>query len=148
MKVLFDMVHPADVHFFRYAIRQLQQRGDKICVTSREKDVTRELLDDFSINHTRISRKGDGAIGLFLELLARDINLYRVARTFRPDIIVRIMSRVMCAAPLFMISSSVPDRFRVSGGSGPAHGDSHAGTRLPVSLGECGSAVPESGDEM
>jgi predicted glycosyltransferase len=88
VKVLFDMVHPADVHFFRHAIQQLQQRGDAICVTSRDKDVTLELLDGFGIRHTSISRKGRGATGLFLELLSRDIKLYRVARKFRPDIIV------------------------------------------------------------
>ena len=88
VNVLFDMVHPADVHFFRFAIQHLKNRGDEVCVVSRKKDVTLELLDQFGINHIKITNKGHGAPGLFLELLARDINLFRVARTFRPDIII------------------------------------------------------------
>ena len=88
VNVLIVMVHPADVHFFRHAILRLQQRGDRVCVTSRKKDVTLELLDNFGVNHNCISDKGKGSAGLFLELLRRDIRLYRVARKFRPDIIL------------------------------------------------------------
>lgn len=88
MNVLFDMVHPADVHFFRFAIGSLQKRGDEVCVVSRKKDVTLELLDQFGISHIKITNKGKGAFGLFLELLARDMSMFRIARKFRPDIIV------------------------------------------------------------
>jgi hypothetical protein len=88
MKVLFDMVHPADVHFFRFAISNLVRKGDEVCVASRRKDITLELLDELDIENTSISDKVNGTTGLFIELLRRDYTLFGLARHFRPDIIV------------------------------------------------------------
>jgi predicted glycosyltransferase len=82
------MVHPADVHFFRFAIGNLVRKGNAVCVASREKDITLELLDAMGIENTSISNKGNGTIGLFRELAGRDYRLFGLARHFRPDIIV------------------------------------------------------------
>jgi predicted glycosyltransferase len=51
VKVLFDIVHPADVHFFRNSIYTLLRRGDEVVVTSRKKDITVELLNALGIKH-------------------------------------------------------------------------------------------------
>jgi predicted glycosyltransferase len=82
------MVHPADVHFFKHVIRTLLGRGDQVLVASRNKDVTLDLLDALDIPHRCISDKGKGAVGLFVELIARDYHLWRLARSFRPDVFV------------------------------------------------------------
>ncbi len=39
MKILIDMGHPAHVHSFRNAIRELEKRGHSVKVTARDKDV-------------------------------------------------------------------------------------------------------------
>jgi len=39
MRILIDIGHPAHVHFFRNAIRELEGRGD--AVGAREKEVAR-----------------------------------------------------------------------------------------------------------
>ena len=88
MKVLFDIVHPAQVHFFKNVICRLQQRGDEVCVTARRKDVALELLDALGIEHTCISEKGSNLLGMAVELIVRDIRLVRIARRFRPDVMV------------------------------------------------------------
>ncbi len=88
MNVIFDIVHPADVHFFARCIHALKQRGDHVLVTSRQKDITLELLNRLSIEHHEISRKGEGWAGLLLEFIQRTVSLWRVARGFQPDIIV------------------------------------------------------------
>lgn len=88
MKVLFDMVHPADVHFFCHAITHLLGRGDAVLVTSRHKDITVQLLDALRMPHRVISRRGRGLGGLLLELGLRDGRLMRVARAYAPDVIV------------------------------------------------------------
>jgi len=88
MKILFDFVHPAQVHFFKNAIWRLQQRGDEVMVTAREKDVTIELLKAFGIKHTCISKKGSNMLAMGVELLARDLKLIKIARKFRPDVMV------------------------------------------------------------
>lgn len=88
MKVLFEMVHPADVHFFKHVIHRLMERGDQVLVASRKKDVTLDLLDELCIPHHPISDMGKSAVGLFVELFARDYRLWHLARHFQPDLIV------------------------------------------------------------
>jgi len=89
MNVLFDIVHPAHVHFYRHMIRELEARGHHALVVARRKDVTLELLDLYGIPHeiTGESRPRS-RMGQLKELLERDLVLYRLGRRFRPDIIL------------------------------------------------------------
>jgi len=87
-RVLFDVGHPAQVHLFRNAIAQLQDRGHETFVTSREKEVTVDLLDAYGIEHRSLSTRGSSLPALVTELLTREVRLLGVARTFRPDVIV------------------------------------------------------------
>jgi predicted glycosyltransferase len=88
MRILYDVVHPAGVHFFRKAIDFQTGRGDEVAVASREKDIALVLLDRFGIPHRKLTRRGKGTTGLAVELLQRDHGLWRLAREFRPDILV------------------------------------------------------------
>jgi predicted glycosyltransferase len=88
VRVLFDIVHPAQVHFFKNAIAALRARGDAVLVTAREKDVALDLLTALGIDHVAISRKGSGLVGMAFELLGRDFRLWKLARRFRPDVMV------------------------------------------------------------
>lgn len=88
MRVLFDIVHPADVHFFKFSILQLQASGSQVLVASREKDITTQLLSELNIPHHSISRKGQGIFGAVLELFMRNFRLWRLAREFAPDLCV------------------------------------------------------------
>lgn len=89
MRFLFDLVHPAHVHFARYLIAGLEAAGHETRVVAREKDVTTELLDRFGIPYVTVggSRRA-GLIGLGVELVRRDLALVRVAREFGADVIV------------------------------------------------------------
>lgn len=86
--VLFDVVHPVDVLFFRRPIATLEARGDRVVVASRRKDVACDLLDAFGIAHHPVSRLGRGVLGLGLELIRRDLGVLRLARRERPDVMV------------------------------------------------------------
>lgn len=88
MKILFDIVHPAQVHFFKNVIRLLQQRGDEVLVTARKKDIALELLEVLGIECMCISEKGSGLFSLALELVVRNFRLWKIARRFRPDVMV------------------------------------------------------------
>lgn len=88
MRVLFDITHPAQVHLFGLLMQQLLQEGHQILVTSREKDVTSELLDARGIPHACLSRKRQGLMGMLLELACRDYQMLRLARKFRPHLLV------------------------------------------------------------
>ncbi|MBN2455798.1 MAG: DUF354 domain-containing protein [Sedimentisphaerales bacterium] len=90
MKILFDITHPGHVHFFRNAISELKKRGHTTGVTTREKDVTTALLDNFQIPYTVLSRAGTKKISLLSEMLLRDVRLLRYCRRFRPDVLTAI----------------------------------------------------------
>ncbi|MHC4836276.1 MAG: DUF354 domain-containing protein [Planctomycetota bacterium] len=110
MRVLFDIVHPAQVHFFKQAIRQLQQRGDEVLVTARRKDITVELLKALNIEHTCISSKGANMLAMGFELIGRTLKLMKIARKFKPDVMVaRVGHSIGIAGKLMGIPTVIYD---------------------------------------
>jgi predicted glycosyltransferase len=91
VRLLVDILHPAHVHFFRHLHGELIARGHEVTVTSRDKDMTVSLLNDFGIPHTVLSRQGKGALGLARELAVRTARLDRVAARLRPDAMLGVM---------------------------------------------------------
>mgnify|MGYP006289193015 CR=1 FL=1 len=81
-------MHPADVLFFYNPIRELRGRGFKVCIASREKDVTTALLQDLGLEHDVLSTAGSGLAQLGWEMLVRDRALWNLARRFEPDVMV------------------------------------------------------------
>jgi predicted glycosyltransferase len=91
MNILFDIGHPAHVHFFRNPIRLLQQKGHKITVTSRVKEFSVELLEEFNITHFPLSRSGNGGLfSLGVELIQRDFALFKIAKKEKIEIMAAI----------------------------------------------------------
>jgi predicted glycosyltransferase len=88
MRILFDIVHPADVHFFKHAVRRLSEEGHEVLLTSRVKDVVIQLLIELGLSHRIVSRQGKGPLGLLAELGRRDLAILQLARSFRPDVLV------------------------------------------------------------
>lgn len=86
MRFLFDLVHPADVRFFREPIGRLQAQGAQILCLARDKDLTCELLDRFAIPFEIASRQGRGLMGLAGELVQRDWAMFQAMHRFRPDV--------------------------------------------------------------
>ena len=85
-RILIDIVHPADVRFFREPIARLRAQGAPILCLAREKDITCDLLERFEIPYALASRQGEGPIGLGLELLRRDWAMVRAMNRFKPDV--------------------------------------------------------------
>ncbi len=88
MRVLFDITHPVNVYFFRHLIRRFDREGSPILVTTRDKDVTLELLSEFGIPHITISRRQKGLLGMAGELIQRNRKLIGLVRRFAPDVMV------------------------------------------------------------
>ena len=78
--VLVDICHPAHAHFFRHPMQLLRDRGVRVHIAAREKDVAVKLLDEFGLDYTLLGRAKKGAIGLLGELMRRDVALWRLAR--------------------------------------------------------------------
>ena len=88
MKILIDIGHPAHVHYFRNFIIIMENKGHKIIVTARDKDVTHMLLHYYKIN---FFSRGEGSkyfLGKLLYLIKADYRLYRLAKNCNPDLIL------------------------------------------------------------
>ncbi|MFC6733669.1 DUF354 domain-containing protein [Haladaptatus sp. DYSN1] len=88
MNVLFDINHPAHVHLFKHAIWELEAEGANVLVTSRNKEMTTDLLDAYGIDHIPLSSRRPGTLGLFGEWAIREARMLNVARKFEPDVVV------------------------------------------------------------
>jgi len=91
MRILVDLLHPAHVHVFRNFVTQMQEDGNDVLVTARDKDVTLALLDEYGIDHVTISSQASGTPGLVGEWAVRTTRLGRIARSFKPDVMTGIM---------------------------------------------------------
>ncbi len=78
MNILFDINHPAHVHFFKNAIRILKSRGHHVVITARDKEVTVQLLRHLGFEFKTLSRMRIGLLGLAAELLTRQIRLFPI----------------------------------------------------------------------
>ncbi len=95
MRLLFDVLHPAHVHFFRHLAETALAEGGDVLVTAREKDVTLELLRAYDLPHEVLTGIGGGAVGLAREMVVRTLKLTRRVRRFRPDLMLGIMGPVI-----------------------------------------------------
>ena len=103
MRILVDITHPAYAHFFHHAIRGWQAAGHDVLITSREKDLTCDLLDEFGFEHIRIGRAGHGVVRLALELAQRAWTLSEIARRFKPHV-------ATAAAGAYLVYGCLPHR--------------------------------------
>src|SRR5687767_10350819 len=88
MRVLFDIVHPAHVHFFKHMIPALRARGHDTVILARDKDGTCALLDHYGLAYRSVGRPAKGRAAQLAELVRRDYELAKLARKFGADAII------------------------------------------------------------
>jgi predicted glycosyltransferase len=92
MKILIDIGHPAHVHYFRNFIGLMTRNGHQIQVTSRDKEVTFDLLRKYDIQFISRSKGGKGLFGKIFYILYADLKLIRVGLHLKPDILLSFAS--------------------------------------------------------
>jgi predicted glycosyltransferase len=90
MRILIDMGHPAHVHFFRNAIKELQNRGHEVKITARDKDVTLQLLDAYGMEYEVRGRLHPSLMKKATDMLRVDLKVMEIAKKFNPDLMMGI----------------------------------------------------------
>jgi uncharacterized protein len=90
MRVLFDMGHPAHVHLFKNIIKKLTADGHEVKITARDKEVTLALLKSFGLEYENRGAIYHGMINKAFGMLRIDYALYRIAKKFRPDLLIGV----------------------------------------------------------
>ena len=90
MKYLFYLGHPAHFHLFKNVIRQLKDAGHHTRVLIKKKDILENLLRDSGWEYTNIMQgdRGDTKFQIAMGLLKRDFAIMRIARSYKPDLMI------------------------------------------------------------
>lgn len=92
MRILIDIGHPAHVHYFRYFIKNMQEKGHEFLIVARDKEVSQILLEKFNI---LFSSRGEGAqnmLGKLIYLFKADWFLLNQSKRFDPDLFISFAS--------------------------------------------------------
>ena len=88
MNILFEVNHPAHVHFFKNIIWNLENKGHEILIEARDKDVTLSLLEAYKLNYKLVGSHYKNLIKKAYGLVKTDYKLSKIARIFKPDLLV------------------------------------------------------------
>lgn len=90
MNFLFDLQHPAHLHFFRNVAQRLKSQGHEVLITARDKDILMELAGNYGIPIVVFGRARKGVFNLGKELIYRQWRLWKLTRDFRPHVMMAI----------------------------------------------------------
>ncbi len=86
MNILFDINHPAHVHYFKNCIKLLRQKGHHIIITARNRFPAQQLLEAYG-EHYYDRGKGSGhVLGKLLYIPLADHRILKIALKTKPDI--------------------------------------------------------------
>jgi len=92
MRILVDIGHPAHVHFFKHFVREMEKKGHEFLITAKDKEVSLRLLDAYGLKYVRAGSYRGGLVRKGIDMLRIDWDTLRVARRFRPDIVMSLGS--------------------------------------------------------
>jgi len=88
MKIMIGILHPKQVHSWKNIIRNLENDGHEVKIVAMEKDIALDLLDAYGFEYEVIGKNYKGLMKKAYGMLKTDIKVLKVARKFKPDILV------------------------------------------------------------
>lgn len=88
MKIIVDINHPAQVHFFKNFIWEMQKKGHEILVTATEKDLTQYLLKKYIFDCCFLGSYGNSIVKKIINVPVIDFKMYFSIKQFQPDLIL------------------------------------------------------------
>ena len=88
MRFLFDIGHPAHVHYFKNLILLLQKQNHQVKLTARDKEMTLYLLDKYGLDFVSTGKNASSLLGKALSLPLIESQIYKVAKEFNPNLII------------------------------------------------------------
>lgn len=95
MKILLELVHPANVHYFKHFIFIMKKRGHEVLVIARDKEVTIDLLDFYNIKYVNRGKGGSSFFRKLIDIPVADFRIFKHALKFKPDIFISFGSMNM-----------------------------------------------------
>lgn len=91
MKILIEAHHPGDIHFWKYPIRELMEKGYEVRMVARDRDVMRALVTAYSWIPAKIPpRPNQNNKFPLMEMLSRQWIVAREILRFNPDVVASL----------------------------------------------------------
>jgi len=104
MRILFNIGHPAQVHLFKNLVWELEKRGHECVITIIDKDVSIHLLDAYGFKYEIVGRSKPSPASKAFEMALIELRLLRIAREFKPDMLIGGVGNVYVAHVGWMIN--------------------------------------------
>lgn len=85
---LFVLGHPAHVHLFRNAIRELREHGHVVHIGAIQKESTLRMLSLYHLDFEVVGRNVPSLVQKVLDLPHKDVRLLRLISRIQPDVVV------------------------------------------------------------
>ncbi len=92
MKIIVDVNHPADYHYYKNFILAMRKRGHEVLITATRKDVSLKLLDSSGFDYVNLGSYGSSLFTKLLNLPLIDYKMFKAVRKFNPDIFLGLGS--------------------------------------------------------
>lgn len=86
MRIVVDINHPGQVHYFKNFIRDMRKHGHEVLITASEKEITYRLLNDYGLDFVRLGSYGSSLIEKAANIPVHDVRMFNAVRKFRPDV--------------------------------------------------------------
>lgn len=99
-RILVYLGHPAQYHFFRLSLARWRQHGHEVKVLIKTKDILEDLLieNGEAYENIQVHPRGAGKLSILAASFRRTQAVFRIAKTFKPDVLVGTDSSVAQAA--------------------------------------------------
>jgi len=91
-KILFDIGHPADVHFYKNFIWEMEKKGHEAIITARRKESTFQLLEYYGFEFIDIGLNKKGLLNKAVGLAQTDYKIYKLSKKLKPDVLTGFAS--------------------------------------------------------
>ena len=95
--ILIDIIHPANVHYFKYTIRKLKDNGYEVIIMARQKEVSYALLEAEKFSFIKMGRNLKSTWGKVLFLIRCEIRTFFIFLKYRPGMTLSFGASIHCS---------------------------------------------------
>ena len=108
VRILIEAHHPGDIHFWKFPIKELLERGHQVRLLARDRDVMRKLVEAYDwLPATIPTRSGRNNRFPLREMLSRQWLVARECHSFKPDVVASLFGSYSQAAGLLGIRNVI-----------------------------------------
>lgn len=87
-RFLFQLNHPAHFHLFKHTIQILKDKGHRVLISIKDKDILKELVKDYSFVQLSEGYRKKNLFSIVNSVFQRDKKLIKIAKNFKTDLMI------------------------------------------------------------